>query len=259
MTNFDCLCEFTDAGMELFKQAFDGRIDENSIDLSDRSLVAAIPETESFKVNDWNTAKEMAEAIIQSAGTESVDSLLTRKGLWAWLAFVLRAQLFPRRRDSKRKLGEIHRWYPSDLNDYQKGQRHLVRMPVLLLYSFSDTADHLLCGKPSVPGEVREQLTSQQDMFHSTFQAVARALYYDPEEGTLRRGTAGKLGGSARRLAQVRKQLDVTWDLLALSPEQLLEKLPEEFNRFREQSNVEDTNLVISGDRNVSHASSLVH
>jgi cation transport regulator ChaB len=113
---------------------------------------------------------------------------------------------------------KVHRWYPSNLNDYQKGQRHLIRMPVLLLSSFGDDADHLLLGSPSVPGEIREQLTSQQDMFHPAFQAAARILYYDDEKGTIRRGAAGKKGGSARRLARVRQQLDVTWDLLPSRP-----------------------------------------
>jgi len=107
-------------------------------------------------------------------------------------------------------------------------------MPVLLLHSFGEDADHLLCGKPSEPGEVREQLTSQQDMFHPAFQATARMLYYDDDKKALRRGAAGKKGGSARRLARVRQQLDVTWDLYALTPEQLVAKLPHEFDRFRE-------------------------
>lgn len=234
MTQFDCLYEFTDAGMELFQRAFEGQIDEESLDLSDGSQVVRITGTAGFEVQEWPTAKHMAETIIRSTGSVSVDDLLSRNGLWAWLAFVLRDQLFPRRRDGQRKLGEIHRWFPSSLNDYQKGQRHLIRMPVLLLSSFGDDADHLLCGTPAVPGEVREQLTSQQDMFHPVFQAAARMLYFDPERKKLRRGASGKQGGSARRLAKIRQQLDVTWDLFALSPEKLVEKLPDEFDRFRQ-------------------------
>lgn len=105
-------------------------------------------------------------------------------------------------------------------------------MPVLLLSSLGRNADHLLCGDPSVPGEVREQLTSQQDMFHPVFQEVARTLYFDEGTGKLRRSSGGKGAGSSRRLARVRQQLDVTWDLFALTAPELLTKLPAEFDGF---------------------------
>jgi hypothetical protein len=122
----------------------------------------------------------MAGSIINACGNVSVSEILGRPGVWAWLAFVLRDQVYPRRKDGLRKLGEVHRWYPADIN------------PVLLLSSFGANADHLLCGPPSVPGEVREQMTSQQDMFHPTIQAAARMLYYDESIENLRRGAAGK-------------------------------------------------------------------
>ena len=132
-----------------------------------------------------------------------------------------------------RRIGERHRWYPGDPNDWRKAQRHLVRMPVLLLDSFGPDADHLLCGKPSVHSEIREQLTSQQDMFNRTFQRVARALYFDDCAGGLKRGAGGSGAGSPRRLAKVRQQLTVTWELDDLEWTEVLAKLPPEFDRFR--------------------------
>jgi hypothetical protein len=132
-----------------------------------------------------------------------------------------------------RKLGEIHRSLPADLDDYQKGQRHLIRMPVLLLSSFGNNADYLLCGLLSVPGEAREQLTSQPDMFHPTILAATRMLYFDDNTGGLRRGLSGKGGGSVRRFSKVRQQLDVTWHPFAVSPRQLVGKLPAEFEKSR--------------------------
>lgn len=233
MTSFVSLYEFTDQGMDLFQQAFEGQLDEAAINPTDPALASRISGTKGIVTEDWQTSREMAEAITHACGSVPVADLLRRPGLWAWLSFVLRDQVYPRLKTGQRKLGEVHRWYPADIDDYQKGQRHLVRMPVLLLFSFGRDADHLLCGEPSVPGEVREQLTSQQDMFHPTIQAAARMLYFDAKTGKLRRGVSGKGAGSARRFAQVRKQLDVTWDLFALSPDQLIEKLPREFDRFR--------------------------
>lgn len=236
MTTYHALYEFTSAGMSLFQDAMEGRLNDTSLEPTDSRLATRIAGTASLTTEDWATSKEMAQAIIDACGTVPLNDLLRRTGLWAWLAFVMRDAVYPRRSDGKRKLGEVHRWFPADLNDFHKGQRHLIRMPVILLDSFGANADHVLCGIPSVPGEMREQMTSQQDMFHPTIQAAARQLYFDDATGKLRRGAANKGGGTARRFTQVRKQLDVTWDLFALSPEQFVAKLPREFDRWKVQS-----------------------
>ena len=73
-------------------------------------------------------------------------------------------------------------------------------------------------------------------MFHPSFQKAAHTLYLDKTNGKIRRGAAGKGGGASRRLRQVRRQLDVTWDLFALSSDQILEKLPKEFDQFKPQA-----------------------
>ncbi|MBL3560243.1 hypothetical protein [Rhodovulum sulfidophilum] len=233
MSGFFALYEFTQPGIDAFERVFTGVLDETALDLSDPSLVRRIPGTRAFVPVPFETAREMAAAIQASTGSASLFELLPRTGLWAWLTFVLRDQLFRKAPDGTRKIGEVHRWYPSDPGDWQKGQRHLVRMPVLLLDQLGDNADHLLCAEPSVLPEIREQLTSQQDMFNPVFQSVARALYYDDARGRLKRGAGGKGGGSPRRLAKLRQQLDVTWDLEDLDYTRIIEKLPAEFDRFK--------------------------
>jgi len=236
MSSYGALYEFTEEGMNAFRRVMAEGLDETTLDLANPLIAARIAGTTSFDARRFATSKEMAQAIISAAGQASVGDLLTREGLWAWLSFVMRDQLYSRMADGRRRLGEVHKWYPAPLNDFQKGQRHLVRTPVLLLSRLGRNADHLLCGDPAVAGELREQLTSQQDMFHPAFQEVARTLYYDEQTGKLRRGAGGKGRGSSRRLAAVRLQLDVTWDLFAITPSELLEKLPEEFENFRRHS-----------------------
>lgn len=227
------LSEFTPLGMEAFQRVFTGTLDATAIDLFDPAITKPIAGTGSFVVREFESAKEMAEAILDALGDKNIYELLPSEGLWAWLTFVLRDLLFARDKEGNWKVGEIHRWYPANPNDWQKGQRHLVRMPVLLLHTFGGNADHLLCTKPSVLPEIREQLTSQQDMFNETFQKLARALYFDDEKSSLKRGHGGKGGGSPRRLATVRKQFDVTWDVEGLEYGSILEKLPKEFDRFK--------------------------
>lgn len=233
MTAFSYLFSFNDSGIDAFQKVFTGQIDDTAIDPLDSALASRVPGTTAFSPGEYATAKELAEAVLGSLGSANLFDLLPDRGLWAWLTFVTRHQLFKKSVDGKWKVGEVHRWYPSDPNDWQKGQRHLVRMPVLLLGSLGDSADHLICGAPSVLPEIREQLTSQQDMFNPAFQQVARSLYLDEASGALKRGAGGKSGGTPRRLAKVRQQLDVTWDLEDLDTENIIERLPAEFSRFK--------------------------
>lgn len=230
---YPALFSFNEIGLQLFEKIFTNQIPDTSMAPMDRHLVSRVPGTSSFAAKEFASAKEMAQAILDSMDAAEVRDMLAETGLWAWLTFVLRDQLFKRASDGSWKVGEVHRWYPSPPNDWQKAGRHLVRMPVLLLRSLDDAADHLICGEPSVLPEIREQLTSQQDMFNRAFQMAARMLYYDEATQRLKRGAGGKGAGTPRRLAKLRQQLDVTWDLEDLDPEKIISMLPAEFDRFK--------------------------
>lgn len=233
MTVFPSLYEFTEDGLAAFEKAMTGAIPEDAVDPVAFALARPLQGTARFEALPFASAHEMATAILAAAAGRPFQDLLQRNGLWAWLTFVLRDVLFPKDAAGNRKLREVHRWYPSSPNDYQKGQRHLVRMPVLLLFRLGPDADYLLCGAPSVLPEIREQMTSQQDMLHPAFQRAARTLYFDPATASLKRGTGGKGRGSPRRLAAVRQQFDVTWNLFDVSPDSLVRLLPREFDRFK--------------------------
>lgn len=235
---YDRLHQFTPLGLQAFEKVFLGQLSESDFDPSSPGLVLPVARTSEFSVRPFATAKEMAKAVLESIQPASPYDLLGNIGLWAWLTYVLRDQLFEMDREGRRLVREFPRWFPSDPNDWQKAQRHLVRMPVLLLASLKENADHLLCGPlPTLP-EIREQLTSQQDMFNPTFQRVARALYFDDAQSALKRGAGGKTGGTPRRLAKVRKQLDVTWELDELEFERIIDALPAEFDKFKPQAQV---------------------
>ncbi|MFA5964558.1 MAG: hypothetical protein WC804_11130 [Sphingomonas sp.] len=232
MTSYPGVYEFNPQGLHAFKRIFEGSLGETAINPIDSQFAARVTGTKPIGDEPAETSKEMAQRVLSALGP-SWREHLSKPGIWAWLTFVLRDIVLPRDAHGKRKLGELHRWFPSDANDYQKAQRHLVRMPVVLLGDLGDAADHLLCGDPSVPGDVREQLTAQQVMFSREFQQMARTLYFDPAEKKLKRGSAGKGGGSARRLRAVRRQLDVTWNLFDLDAPHIVQLLPKEFDRFK--------------------------
>jgi len=232
MTEYASAYEFTQMGLVAFKRIFEGDLPESAINPTDPQFASPVQGTGKIGSSPVATSKELAIRVLQSLGDEWERSL-SNTGLWAWLTFVLRDLAFPKDSDGARKPREIHRWYPSNPGDWQKAQRHLIRMPVVLLGSLGDAADHLLCGPPSVLPEIREQLTSQQDMFSIEFQKAARQLYFDESKNTLKRGAGGKLAGTPRRLAKVRQQLDVTWNLFDLDAGHIVHLLPKEFDRFR--------------------------
>lgn len=232
MTSYPAVYELNELGLAAFKRIFEGTLDEEALNPTDKHYASIVPGTKSINDAPASTSKELAQRVLASLGGDW-RKLLGRTRVWAWLTFALRDVVLPKNAQGQRKPGELHRWFPSEPGDYRKAQRHLIRMPVLLVADLGDAADHLLCAAPSTLPEIREQLTSQQDMFTMEFQKAARTLYFDPEKGGLKRGAGGKGGGSARRLAKVRLQLDVTWDLFQLDAPRMVQLLPKEFDKFK--------------------------
>lgn len=231
MRTYPAVYELNDLGLAAFKRIFEGTLDEEALDPTDKHYSTLVAGTKPISDAPASTSKELAERVLESLGPDW-RKLLGRTGVWAWLTFALRDVVLPKNPQGHRNPGELHRWFPSDPGDYRKAQRHLIRMPVLLLADLGEAADHLLCAAPSTLPEIREQLTSQQDMFHPEFQRAARILYYDDEKGGLKRGGGGKSAGTPRRLAKVRQQLDVTWNLFDLDAAHIVKLLPKEFERF---------------------------
>jgi hypothetical protein len=231
MTIYPGVYEFDGKGLVAFKRIFEGTLDETAVVATDPQFASRVAGTKSLSDAPASTSKELAQRVLTALGPDWRD-LLSRPGVWAWLTFALRDIVFPKDAHSERYPGEVHRWYPSDPGDYRKAQRHLVRMPVVLLGNLGDLADHLLCGPPQTLPEIREQLTSQQDMFSPEFQRAARQLYFDDTKGGLKRGGGGKGAGTPRRLAKVRQQLDVTWNLFDLDAAHIIRLLPKEFSKF---------------------------
>jgi hypothetical protein len=168
-----------------------------------------------------------------AAGLKDVESDC---GLWAWLALFYFEELCPPGPQGRRKPGELARWIP-EVSNFQRYYRHLLAGPYRIYRAHRDCprrALALLCGPLDRPGEIVEQLASRQELVtNKAIIETATTLYIDLATEKPRRGSGGKAGGSPRRLADVINQLDVTWDLYAVTSDRLLELLPKEFNRFR--------------------------
>ncbi len=173
-----------------------------------------------------------------------LDSKLTDSGLknferdvelWAWLALFYFEQLCPPDDDERRHPGERARWIPA-VEDYRKYYRHLVAGLYWIYRAHRDKPSRVLAvlaGPVDQPGDIAEQLASRQEIVtNKAAMELATALYIDPDTGRPKKGAAGRGPGSARRLADILNQFDLTWDLYAMQTAAMLKMMPKEFHRF---------------------------
>lgn len=157
-------------------------------------------------------------------------------GIWAWLALYYFEQLCPADRLGQRDPGEYARYLlePKKAWRYYK---HLLAGPYLIYRAHRDNPNRamaLLSGPVHHLTEFVNQLAPRQETV--TNKAILQAitdLYIDQDSGEPKRGARTKGPGGPRRLATVMNQLDVTWDLYAVSTESFLQCLPREFDRFK--------------------------
>jgi hypothetical protein len=186
----------------------------------------------------FKTRMEVALAMNGLLGDRPPPGTDRDTGLWSWLALFHFDSICPFDETGRRKVGAAHRYILEGTN-HKTYYRHLLLGPYLILRAHRDEPERaivLLCQSPDSPGDIVEQLASRQEIVtNPVMMRVATELYYDWATGAPKRGASSKNRGSARRLAEVTDQFDVTWDLFAVPWHSLLARLPAEFDRFRPQ------------------------
>lgn len=224
--------------MHAFLDAIASRGDEDHVALRDHpQLTEVISDTPLFEVRPYGSRYEFAQYASQMLDQVAwrVTNVDRDRGLWSWMALALIDQLAPRAQDGSRRLGERSRWILVT-EDYRRYYRHLLASPFRIYRTHRENPERamaLLATPLDKPGEVVEQFASRQEIVSNPqLQELITSLYYDPASRSLRRGAGGKGGGSARRLADVLAQLDMTWDVYGMRSDQVITLLPTEFERF---------------------------
>ncbi len=171
------------------------------------------------------------EYLYSLLGDSNIFNLDEDRGIWAWLSAFYFDQLCP----DGTNPGKDYRWVPA-VNSFRNYYRHLLAGPYFIYRAHKDNPQHamaVLATPLHRPGDIVEQLASRQELVtnHSVMEAATRL--YIGGDGVPKPRAAGRGAGSARRLADVLTQLDLTWDLYDLSTEKLLELLPAEFDEFK--------------------------
>lgn len=154
--------------------------------------------------------------------------------LWSWLALYYFDQICPTL-EGKRTVLEDAVYVLADTYNHRRYYRHLVRTPWLAVEENGDCAKVLLKNRGSGKrSDIFEQLAARQTIFgNKTIIAGAYKLYFDETAGLPKRGAGGKGAGSPRRLVSFIQQIDLTYDLMACTPDQFIGLLPKEFAKFQ--------------------------
>lgn len=163
------------------------------------------------------------------------ERLISRNhALWNWLALYFFDQICKPGADGSRKVLEEAVYVLEQNFSFRKYYRHAVRTPWLAVREHQEHAKVLLLtsGK-GTRSDIAEQLGAYQHLFQNkTVIGAAYRLYFDPVEQRPRRGAGGKGAGSARRLATIAQQLELTYDLEDCGEEKFETLLPAEFGRW---------------------------
>ena len=231
----------TPEGMDRFDAFLSALRNDRSLDaplelLNESDTSDAIDADVDAEPHEFHSRLEIAEHLTRILKNDAA-SLRTDAGFWSWLALCWFETLCPTVQGHWQP-GENCRWV-ADLEDPRKSCRHLLAGPYQVYRAHRDDparAMSLLCGPPQQPGPLVTLIASRPSLV--TCRAVmgaATRLYFDSTKGRNRRGLGGTVPGSPRRFTDILSQLDLTWDLHALTTQELLDLLPGEFDKFRRE------------------------
>lgn len=161
-------------------------------------------------------------------------------GMWAWINALYFDQLAPTKIRRSEHYIPVRRGSAGSLL-----HRNAARTAFELVTIHGDNARFALQQKMHTHGQLLESLSASQSIVRNRgfFAAVAK-MYVQPD-GKIKRGATAKPKkpqdrkpdddsgkGSIRRLPVALRRLDLTYDVEALSPEELISLLPREYSRW---------------------------
>ncbi|MGH2506021.1 MAG: hypothetical protein ACRDHZ_01150 [Ktedonobacteraceae bacterium] len=240
------LKRFNDAGISAFRDILDlcrsGKSIQTPLNIINAdTLTETLANRIEIPDRHFETRLELAETISEAIRRASIHNAMGDLGVWAWLSAAYFDSVCPLGKNSLRKPGEEYRHIPSV--NFRHYYRHLIRGPVTIYRLFKDNFESamiILCQPPSTPGDFVEQLAARQERI--TRPAVidtATKLYYDSQTCRPKKGASAteRSPGTLRRYLDILDQLSLTWDLYTIDPTDLLNLLPDEFERWKPSTN----------------------
>lgn len=214
------------------------RVSDGAVESPPRELLEDPRTSEAAPVTpdltDVQFESKRAAAVWLAGRLEGVPDpdLRADTGLWAALALWFFDQLAPTDETGKRNPGREVHYIPS--GEWNRDYRHKLLAPYQVWRVHGDGARLLLDASVAQHGDWMEQLASRQEyVTNQTILDVADRLFFDGTRGHPKRGAQTRTKpGTLRRFTAVLQQLELTYDLYSLEPAELLNLLPDEFNRW---------------------------
>lgn len=178
------------------------------------------------------------------------DRLISRNhALWSWLALLYFDQLCKPDAEGKRKPLEEAVYVLEQRFSFRRYYRHAVRTAWLAVKEHGEQAKVLLLTSGrGTRTDIGEQLGAYQHLFaNKTIIGSAYAMYFDQQAQKPKRGAGGKGAGSARRLANIARQLELTYDLQDCPLAKFLALLPREFKAWVRGAETASVSAKVSG------------
>ena len=179
-------------------------------------------------------AAQYLDSKLSDSGLKNIDR---DRELWAWFSLYYFDAVCPKDGHGNRKPVKSYHYIPVN-TDYRLYYRHLLAAPYRIFRAHrSDPSRALvfLVSPLNVVSHFIYQLASRQELVtNATVVGAATQLYVDLQHNRHKRGAVTQhTPGSVFRFVRVLEQLDRTWDLCHMTVNQLLERLPSEFSRFK--------------------------
>ncbi|MGB9748150.1 MAG: hypothetical protein ACPLXM_14585 [Bacteroidales bacterium] len=163
------------------------------------------------------------------------EHVLGKNGLWTWLAYIWFDQLAPiNSAMGTRYIKEDAKYICS--SEYRDYYRHLVAGPYMIyslhgrensrIFLYSPVCEH---------NDFIEQFASRQFIIsHQNIVEAISRLYLDSGNNQPKRGSQTRTRrGNIRRFVRIIQQFEPTYDIYTMSPDQILNLLPDEFNEWK--------------------------
>lgn len=164
----------------------------------------------------------------------SREELLSNKGLWTWLSFFFFSEISPINSKGTRKIKE-NAIYVFNPDNYRKYYRHIVMASWDLFFLHRDFSRLFLYSPLHENSDVLEQFASRQNVItNKNLIKAAYTLYWDKKKEKPKRNSSNRdVPGNIRRLVSFVNQIELTYDLNAMSGEKILSILPPEFSGWQ--------------------------
>lgn len=184
----------------------------------------------------WETRFDFAEQCHQALGHEVITDNLYDGRLWDWIVARYFTEFCKTTNDGSPRPGAMPT-LTLKADNWNRYYRHHAAGPIFAYQAHPEASAAALVALANpldTPGELAEQFLSRQDVLASYSSiGAATLLYIDPYTLDPVTGAAGRnRQGTARRYGLYLKQLELTHDLGAMTPVDLLRMLPGEYQQF---------------------------